>query len=200
MAHGDSITVDQGVDNYNVVVRNTVDTEEPVAVTLLQSGINGISWDFDWIGEPIVGTMITQAPTTIDPFLDGAVNQYLLLFAGTNGIAIAGHTAIREFDDFEFYLNDRIAAGWPLGKIVVCTMLPRELVSDVIRTDYNNLLIGGSATYGYQMARFDLDPNMGQAGQDSDTNYYYDGVHPTVLGHQTLAGIVRPLIAVPAGS
>ena len=196
--HGDSMSRDFAADtseNYAFVVRNLIKTDEALEVRLRWRGVNGISWRFRWTGEPYVETMEGDGPLAIDGWRDAAMPNWLVMFAGTNGITLASHTAARELDDFEIYLNARIAAGWLPATMVVCTMLPRDpSISEAVRTEYNNGLISRAGTFGYKLARLDLDPNIGGPSANLNPTYYYDQVHLNETGHGIAGQIIKDAI------
>lgn len=191
VTEGDSITRDQGPSNYTYVVANTVVTNKALKPKVLERGVNGISWNYAWSGDPYTQTMIQDAPANVDATRNNlAIPNWLIGFAGTNGIALNGNSAAVEYAAFQTWIAARIAAGWSPGNIVIVTMLPRTAVSNVTRASYNALLVGGASTYGYKLARADLNAMIGANGQDLDPLYFYDGTHLTVLGQSILGGIV----------
>ncbi len=113
-------------------------------------------------------------------------------FAGTNDFCFRDPaiTPAQSYADFETWLGLTLAEGWSVGNIVVVTMLPRTDLNEVTRSTYNALLVAGAATHGYRLARVDLDPTIGVAGANLDTDLYLDGTHPTTAGHAIIASIV----------
>ena len=194
-AHGDSITVGADTPNHPYLEDlAALITSSSVTVSTLNGGTSGISWKYAWPSSPNPNTMIQEAPTVIDPdlALSGYKEKWLILFAGTNGmnLALGNHSAQTEYANFEEYIAARRTAGWPMNRVIVCTMLPRGAGEEAARAAYNPMLVAGATQYKYRLARFDLDANMGQAGQNSNTTYYLDGTHPTNAGQTILAGII----------
>jgi hypothetical protein len=196
-ADGDSITL--GADTPDVPYLTDLAAliaTSSVSVTTLNNGVSGISWSYTWpsTSPPNPNTMIQAAPTVIDPSLalTGYKDKWLILFAGTNGmnLGLGNHSAQTEYANFEQYVFARRRAGWDMSHTVVATMLPRGSGEEAVRTAYNALLVAGAASYKYRLARFDLDPTIGQANQNANTTYYLDGTHPTNLGQTILAGIL----------
>lgn len=191
--HGDSITrdfVEDTSSNYIFTVATGA-----VSPRVRPRGINGVSWNFRWTGEPYLNDMIVDAPIAIDPLQDGSIPNWLILFAGTNGIALNSNSASQELDDFETYIQARNTAGWAYADMVICTMLPRDpSITEATRTSYNDGLISRAVTFGYNLARFDLDPDIGQASDNLDITYYYDGVHLNETGHAVAGGIIKDVI------
>lgn len=165
--------------------------------SLTQRGINGISYNYRWPSEPLDVTMITDAPAFVDSSIRGGLNNYLVVFAGTNGLlpALGNHSAATEYADFQTYIAARLAAGWVADRIIVCTTLPRTGLSEVTRGTFNASLVSGASTYGYRVARLDLDASIGAAGQELDTTWFYDETHLTVAG-QVKAGTIVHATAV----
>jgi lysophospholipase L1-like esterase len=195
-AHGDSITVGADSPDYPYLTDlSALVASSSVSVTTLNGGTSGISWNYTWypnVTNP--NTMIQEAATLIDPVLalTGYKTKWLILFAGTNGmnLSLGNHSPQTEYANFQQYMAARVNAGWDMTHTVVCTMLPRGSGEEASRVAYNALLVSDTPQFKYRLARFDLDPTMGQAGQNSNTTYYLDGTHPTNLGQTILAGIL----------
>jgi hypothetical protein len=114
----------------------------------------------------------------------------LVLFAGTNGIAIAGHSGEVEYAGLRHYIRDRIAAGWHPSQIIVCTMLPRAGVAESTRAAYNALITSDPGGLGYKVARLDRDAML----ETMSAANYPDGTHPAEELHARIALIVAALI------
>jgi lysophospholipase L1-like esterase len=159
-------------------------------VTAFNEGVNSIGWNFN----PGGGSLTTIASTQVDPLRTSAPcpPPFLVLFAGTNDIFAGGSTGAQTVGFFQTYITARQSAGWSATtKTVVVTMLPRTGVSETDRTAYNNGLISNAATFGYALARMDLDANMGCAGCQTNLTYYQnDGTHPNQTGQQVIANTV----------
>jgi len=186
--HGDSISRDREYNNYAYVLRSLINDNPDACAVIRPRGINGISWDYRWGGEQYTATM-TEDGEQVDSGLRDDIPCWLVLFAGTNGMALGSHSAATEYADFKSYLDDRIAAGWVADRVIVCTMLPRTSFNDATRTAYNNSLVEDDGAYGYRIAPLHLDASIGAAGQNTDTDYFYDGTHLTAAGHEIVAQI-----------
>lgn len=116
----------------------------------------------------------------------------LSIWAGTNGFALAGHSAATEYANFQTYIAARLAGGWAADDITVATMLPRNPdVSSPTRATFNASLVGGQATYGYRLARVDLDSRIGVDSANTDTTYYQgDLIHLNDFGASIASGII----------
>lgn len=192
VVHGDSITKDQGRFNYSVVLASTITSGQGAVVALTARGINGISYDYRWPSEPYNATLITDATGQIDPLQTAGIPNWLIVFAGTNGMnaSLGNHSAATEYANFKTYIAARIAAGWTSNRIVVVTMLPRVGFTDATRQAFNASLVGDDGGYGYRLARVDQNSTIGDAADAADTNYYYDGTHPTVAGQAIIADVI----------
>ena len=189
--HGDSISLIGGVQRtYLQRLVALIDAGAETA-QWKRNGINGASWDYAWSGAGYPYTMLEDAPIRVDPFKSATLDNWLILFAGTNGITLGSRTAATEYSHFQTYVAARVAAGWEADKIIVCTMLPRTGVNNTThRGPYNAALVGDSGAVGYRVARLDLDPDVGADGQNLDTDFFYDGTHPTDAGHVIIAQII----------
>lgn len=199
VAHGDSITAasaglvlpfQRDYPYHHLVARTRIETDNLVTASVSR-GINGQSFHYvyDAMAEP--NDLIADAPINVDPWRTDEAR--LVVFAGTNGIwsTLGNHTAAEEYADFQEYIEARIAAGWNPDHIVVCTMLDREGgFGGTIRADYNALLVGGASTYGYRVARLDQNANIGDNGDQANTTYFADAIHPTQAGHTEIASVV----------
>lgn len=188
--HGDSMTRDQGRFNYLFVLQASILSGQSLRAATAQRGINGISYNYRWTGEPYTETMATDAPLVVDPARRTDIPSWLVVFAGTNGMAIGLHSAATEYADFKTYIAARIVAGWSANRIVVATMLPRGGFTDATRQTFNASLVGDDGGYGYRLARLDQNASIGDAGDSADATYFYDTVHPTIAGHSVIAGII----------
>lgn len=195
VAHGDSMTLTSGVEQtYHPRLLAMIEASRVGWAQGQHIGINGVAWANAWSDAGYPYNMIQDAPLRVDP-LRSPLPNWLILFAGTNGFAIFHEAPATVYQHFTEYLADRLAAGWEPAKIIVCTMLPRLGVSETDRAAYNALLVSGATTYGYQLARLDLDPDMGVAGAYTNTTYFQaDGTHPTDAGHDRIAHVIQPLI------
>lgn len=191
LSHGDSMTRDLESDNYLHILKSLVVATTGDYVTASHRGINGISYDFRWEFEPINTTLLLDAPTTIDPRRIDGIDNWLIVFAGSNGMAIGGHSAATEYADFKTYIDARIAAGWVADNIVAVTMMPRNGFADATRQAFNAAMVGDDDELGYRVARADLDDDIGGEGDCDDTDFYYDGTHLNAAGHARLAQIIH---------
>lgn len=183
VSHGDSITADLGSENYSFKLQTLLGS------TLTQVGTNGSSYDYQWddpVYAPGTTTMIQEAAALVDSQIIPGKTNILVVFAGTNGLVLAGHSVATEYGDLVEYVGARVAAGWLPQNIYVVDMLPRTGVAYSVNTQLNELFSAGRITYGYNMVRLRYT-EIGASGADLDTDLFYDGTHPTAAGHTIIA-------------
>jgi lysophospholipase L1-like esterase len=186
VSHGDSMTRDNPPTNYIQIVKGLILTNKAWNAKTTPRGINGISYNYAWSGDPYAATMIGDG-SVVDALKFPGLNNWLFVMAGTNGMvaALGNHSAATEYADFKTYIAARIAAGWVASRIVVGTPLPRTGWTDAVRQSFITSVVGDDGGYGYKVARHDLG-TIGAAGADANTTYYYDGIHPTTTGHSVM--------------
>jgi peptidoglycan hydrolase-like protein with peptidoglycan-binding domain/lysophospholipase L1-like esterase len=186
--HGDSMTF-RGF--YPYLLKKEIENNQDLNTLVRTRGFGGVSWNRAQLTRPkLIDDGLIAVDTTLG---DGDVN-WLIGFAGTNGIALDLNSAATEYANFETWIDDRINAGWDPSNIIIGTMLPRDGVSNTTRDSYNNLLIAGATTYGYTIAPFHLNASIGANGQDADTDYFLDGIHPTIAGYQIMSDIIYDIM------
>jgi lysophospholipase L1-like esterase len=187
VAVGDSITAGVGATTaYPALIASSLRSQA------FNQGVSGAGW-------PILAA---QAAKEVDPRLSRTDRAFctdpdLVLFAGTNDIFNEEKTSAQTYALFQTYLSARLVAGWKPNKIVVVTMLPRSKSKENDRSAYNNNLVSGAATYGYMLARVDLDPNIGCSGCEANMSFYVDGVHPNNTGQEMLANLICEAMHLP---
>src|SRR5262249_34484835 len=121
-------------------------------------------------------TLSGEAASIVDTH--AAPDAALILLAGSNDIFV-GKTGAGSYGLFEAYVSARLRAGWMPENIIICTILPRERLSEPERNIYNSSIVNGQSRYGYLLARLDQDPNVGRGGSYENPTYYNrDRVHP----------------------
>ena len=158
-------------------------------------GVPLIGWAWNPSGVRSAPSLISTAAADVYPLIAGPNYPWLIGFAGTND-GEYGDTAAVAWASAQTWIEGVLATGFPANRLIIPTMLPRTNL-EPFRTAYNALLVAGAATYGYQCARLDLDPNIGQAGDNLNPTYYEQtySVHPTNAGHQIIANIIGALMA-----
>lgn len=167
-----------------------------LAVTASNEATASIGWAWNTSGAKTTPNLISLAATQVDPLLNAPNSPWLILFAGTNDITY-GDTAAQAYASFQTYIAARLAAGWPAARTIVCTMLPRGSAVEAARTPYNASLVSGASTYGYKLARLDLDPNIGQANQNTNPEFYEQtfAIHPNIAGMTIVASDIAAIFA-----
>jgi lysophospholipase L1-like esterase len=195
VAHGDSMTLAGGVKKIWVQrLAEKLEENRFGHALWTKAGINGASWSFAWLDSGYPHTLTEDAPLRVDPLRTTSIPSWLIVFAGTNGLAMALNSPSDEYAALQRYLRARLAAGWTPSRIIVCTMLPRTGVPETTRGAYNAAIVADAGGIGYRVARLDLDPNIGAAGQVSNSTWFLDGIHPTDAGHGAIAQIVYEVI------
>lgn len=139
--------------------------------------------------------ILDRAAATVDPLLVTEGMNVVVLRAGTNDLFFsAGATPPEDVHaDIVAYCNGRRAAGW---KIVVTTITPRSDAStpanfETSRQTLNTLIRNNWTTYADALADIAADPLLGDAGDETNKQYYTDLVHHTDNGYRVSADIVR---------
>lgn len=182
---GDSLTAGETYPNY--------------VISMLNFKVNSdVIHNVATSGQALYPTMILDASHQVDPKFHGP--DYLniaVLWAGTNDIFLDSkidiptlHESIRD------WCNGRKAAGF---QVIVCTITPRsdngtprtfeenrQAINEMIRMHYFE--------YADGLADIAANPQIGDAGDELDTMYYYDNVHMTKLGYAIAANIVKDSI------
>lgn len=201
--HGDSITFGTGVlTNF---VQYLIANEQPLVpapyqLNPINYGIGGQGFHYVYDTNINPNNLCVDATNRVDPQLIPGKTNVLVTFAGTNDIwpQLGNSTAAQTYGYFtNGYAPQRVAAGWttsPNKWVVVC-MLPRQNLDDTIRQSYNALLVSGASTYGYAIARSDLDAFVGCSGCQSNLTYFQsDFIHPTSAGDLIISQLLKSLI------
>jgi len=191
IAVGDSISLTGGVmRTYLPRLAEMIRIDRKGWARTHRFAVNGASWDFAWEPSGYPYTLAEDMPRRVVPALSPTLPNWVIAFAGTNGIALARRDADYEYSRLQAYVSALNAAGVPASQIVVPTMLPRGGIPESTRAAYNAAIVADPARLGYRVARLDLDPDVGAAGQVTNPNWYRDGVHPTDAGHEAIARII----------
>jgi lysophospholipase L1-like esterase len=191
VAAGDSISLTSGVlKTYVPRLAELARADRKAWIRTQHFGINGHSWDYAWPSSGYPYTLLEDGSLRVDTARSTRLPNWLIAFAGTNGITIARHDAAYEYAKLQSYVRARIDAGWDPAQIIVCTMLPREGTPSAVRADYNARIVSGATALGYKVARLDLDPNIGADAASANPDYFSDGVHPTDAGHEVIARVI----------
>jgi lysophospholipase L1-like esterase len=188
---GDSISLTGGVlKTYVARLGDEFQAQRSGWPNIRRFAINGASWDYAWPSSGYPFTLLQDFPRRVVPAMSTTLPNWLIMFAGTNGLAIAQHGAAAESASLQAYVITAIAAGFAPDHIIVPTMLPRAGVSDAERAAYNAAIVDHAERLGYRVARLDLDPHLGAPGATGDATLFLDGIHPTDAGHDIVKSII----------
>jgi lysophospholipase L1-like esterase len=146
---------------------------------------------FTAVGGRTVATMITQDPTTLDPYCTGG-NAYAFCWGGTNDLYF-GATGAELIALAQTWLTARKSAGW---KVVSFTMTPRSngptpATFEEHRQTFNTWLRANWATYAHAIVDLGADARIGDDGDETDLTYYNaDRVHMSDAGYAVVAELV----------
>jgi lysophospholipase L1-like esterase len=180
---GDSLTAGSGA-------------KTPYPSLLMAEWPRSIRWKNIAIGGETLEQMLRNAPQTVDPFY-GAGNwrNVVVLWAGTNDIALWNHSNARIYEQLEQYALGRRAQGFT---VVVATLLPRSDVAvqavpdfEERRQELNQMIRSGWEEYADLMIDIGADDRIGEVGDELNRTYYTaDRVHLNVNGQQVVADLV----------
>jgi lysophospholipase L1-like esterase len=140
--------------------------------------------------------MMKKAPQSVDPFYRaGNWRNVVVLWAGTNDIALWNHATAWIYQELERYAAERRAQGFT---VVVLTLLPRSDVAVQVVPDFetrrqglNQMIRSNWEEFADLMIDIGADDRVGQAGDERNRTYYTaDRVHLNDNGQQLVAGIV----------
>jgi lysophospholipase L1-like esterase len=146
-----------------------------------------------------IDSLVTAEATT-DTYLPASPRRGILcVMVGVNDLVAFGMSTSTFLTKLADYLDDRRTAGW---KVIVCTLLP-DTEAVAISTGYeakrqtvNTEILTWAGVHADAVADTGNDPIMGDPATCSDTTYYLsDLVHPTLVGHQLIADVIRPVVA-----
>lgn len=130
----------------------------------------------------VVANLVSRA-SIIDSYYDATrAKNILSVLIGANDMS--GATSAATFvANLKSYCQARQAVGWT---VMVCTVLPNTNSGFNAKRNTANGLIVGDPSFYTSLCRFDLNSNMGNDSDASDTAKYSDGVHPTNAGYNFL--------------
>ena len=162
--------------------------------------LNG-TWGFanEGVASIQIPTMIANAPA-MDALYTPGINNVLVVWAGTNDMAIGGATPAATYANLVSYCQARQAVGW---KVLVCQMLSRGGTNpiggetmDADKNTYNALIAAGWPTFALGYVTFNA--NITADGAYSNLTYILnDLIHPTVL---SVNSYVAPAISAAVNS
>lgn len=138
-----------------------------------------------------VSTIYANRAARFAPIYVAGKTNVVFLEGGINDISAAGLSGANLYNNNTAPLISYLKS---LGyRVVVCTLLPFNAngnwtsAKESERLAYNALVVANSAGADYVLD-FTQNPAMGATSASSDTTLYIDGLHPTSLGYQYLAG------------
>jgi lysophospholipase L1-like esterase len=137
--------------------------------------------------------MVTEASVQFSTLAGCGVSTSVVIFAGTNDIALYTKTGAQAFTSLLSLCSTLRTAG--AAKIAVVTMLPRGAGSETERQNLNNAIRADGLAHFDAVA--DVETlSMGAAGANSNTTWYnVDGTHPNDLGHAQLANLISGVMS-----
>ena len=140
--------------------------------------------------------LITDEPTTIDPFFVGNwTNKIMTVMVGINH---AGEDSTTVYGHIRTLCLARKAVGW---KVVVCTFTPITVQGsypvwqETYRQEVNALIRANYTEFADALADVGGDSTIGDFGDQENLTYYSpDEVHLTAAGHVIVKDIVKAAI------
>lgn len=159
----------------------------------------GAGWDVVNVGgnSETIAQMLGQAATQVDPLYDlTRARNICAIFAGTNDFYFGASVASVEAD-YQAYCEARQSIGFEL---IAFTIMPRSeagapLDFESKRQAFNTWLRVNYLNFADRLVDIAADPRMGDAGDETDTTYFADLVHPTTTGYGVIASHVHGVIA-----
>lgn len=199
LAHGDSYlapSAGTGVTQVSGTIAAQLLGTKGIPSTLTQIGWIGQGFLYVAAGSGSLNNLVNDFPVSIAPAIIPGLPKFLYVATDGNDFAVGGFTPAQSYTAFQAYCAEAIAAGIPASHIVIASMGQRNGCSQSLITSWNSALLGDAGGVGYQVARRDLDANIGVSGLTTNLTYYQiDGIHLAITGQNTLAGIVATLIA-----
>lgn len=179
IVQGDSISADPAAGSY-----------DPAWPAIIQTDNSNIVVINEATGGDTLANMVTNISDVTQHYNPRAASNTVVIFAGTNDIASAGKTGAQVFTSLQSFVSQCISTGFT---VYVVTTIDRGGSYDSVIADYNALIISNAASEGYTV----IDAAALAAFQDStDTDYYYDLTHLTVLGHEVMAALIAAALGL----
>jgi len=195
IAHGDSITDGAGAyESYVTRLVRSLYVSSGIKADYKNRGIGGQGFTYVYNALSYPSNLVDDAAAEIDAAIASGKTNYLIVFAATNDYKLGSKTPAQIRTAFQTYIAARITAGWTPANICVCTMLPRETVNETDRSTINANFTTDAGTYGYTLAPLHLNASIGAAGQQNNTTYFIDTIHPTDAGQAIIASIIKGVL------
>jgi lysophospholipase L1-like esterase len=190
VAVGDSLTYGTGVD---------MGTQSWTAQIADAYGLTNVYVHNDGVAGSQLDAMDTRAATGIDILPYTGVPTTLVIWGGTNDIAVGGQSASNTYNRLRTFIQNRKATGL-YRKIVVVTAIPRADTSTTTNMfAYNTLIRNNWTTLQADGADALVDLNtLAEFNADGDYNnttyYNADKVHLTSTGYGVVATAIKAAI------
>ncbi len=157
-------------------------------------------WIMNQTSTPIVNTAVgatdiaecrQRAPINVDKLYGVALQTWVIIWEGTNHLSRNGGNVAATYAQHVSYCNERKAAG--ATKVYIGTIISREPsvgYSIAQKNAFNTLLRNNWSFFCDGLLDFASIPQLGGDTSYADTNYFYDGIHPTDAGSKLLADYV----------
>lgn len=132
--------------------------------------------------------MTTDATTTVFPMIKTFLTKNIhFVWELTNDMVATSSNATTCYNNLVAHCQ-ALRASQSDAIIIVATCLPRTTITEVNRITLNGLVNGNADGAWNYISDVASDPNMGQAGQNTDLTYYdADTIHPNTTGYNLLA-------------
>lgn len=136
-------------------------------------------------------TMASVADKEVAPLFVPGANNVIVLFGGTNSIAITGKTAAQVHAMQRAYCLAARSHGW---RVVVVESLSRTGSTDAKQARVNELLL---ADHAFADGIVVLPVELTAIGASADRTYFLDGIHPTEMTDRDL---IAPAVSAVVNS
>lgn len=121
--------------------------------------------------------------------VNSQVANNVIIFCGTNDIN-AGTSAADTFADMDS-ICDQVIALDHVNQCYMATAIQRSGAYDTVRDDFNDLVVANGTYPVIDLAALtQFDAN----GDENDTDYYVDTIHPTTAGYDLIAAEVESVL------
>lgn len=190
---GNAITV---ASRYLVAVGDslTVDSTTPSYAHLFHANASPRCYGAVYAQSGGTLTNLISNAAVVDGVLPASLgsNDYILsVLIGTNDLT-ASSDVPAFLADLAAYCDARRAAGW---KVALGTLLPADRSNfNTRRNTANTTIRTWAGVHADVIIDFAANTTIGEDGDELNTTYYSDGVHPTLAGQEIMESIYRTAI------
>ena len=184
---GDSMTYGSYASDWYHSYPNQLRTINP-SISVLNLGVGGQRID----------TMLTNAPTVVDPLYmsTGVSKSIVICWGGSNDLAVFGRSDTDVYNDIASYCSGRQTTGF---KVIVLTILPRTDCTageETYRQSVNTSIRANWATFADALVDVAADTRLDDF---NDATYFYtDKIHLTDAGYAVVASLINTaILALP---